>query len=379
MNKLSVKIFISGDFCPARRAVDLLRQDNAAKSVFGDFCEIIQDADISITNLECPLTRSNDGIKKIGPNLKAPSEIATLLESAGFDLVTLANNHIYDYGQQGLCDTLEALQRAHLSYVGAGPSLKEAQKTFLAEVKGIKLAIVNFAEVEFSCADKNHGGANPMDLIDNVHQIQDARNNADHVLVVIHGGHEHYHYPSPETLKRYRFYAENGASAVIAHHTHCIGGYENWKGVPIFYSLGNFFFPTSQKMPDLWYEGYALLLEITKSSVSFEILPYEQCKDEALSINIKRSHEILEKIEKISLALKDEDQIMQRWRKFTEERSLFYLTVIAGFSRYKIAILRRLGLLDYFYKKSQLNIALQITRCEAHREAAREVLSDYLK
>jgi poly-gamma-glutamate synthesis protein (capsule biosynthesis protein) len=116
MNKLSVKIFISGDFCPARRAVDLLRQDNAAKSVFGDFCEIIQDADISITNLECPLTRSNDGIKKIGPNLKAPSEIATLLESAGFDLVTLANNHIYDYGQQGLCDTLEALQRAHLSY-----------------------------------------------------------------------------------------------------------------------------------------------------------------------------------------------------------------------------------------------------------------------
>ena len=377
--KCEAKIFVSGDFCPARGPVDELLQESAAKAVFGDFYEIIRDADLSITNLECPLTLSNRGIKKIGPNFKARLEIASLLKSVGFDMVTLANNHIYDYGQQGLSETLDTLQRYGLSYVGAGISLQEAQKPFFIEIKGVKLAIVNFAEIEFSCADSEHGGANPMDLIDNIHQIQEARNNADHVLVIIHGGHEHYHYPSPETLKRYRFYAESGAAAVIAHHTHCIGGYEQHKGVPIFYSLGNFFFPARNNMPCFWHEGYALLLKITKDTLAFEILPYEQCKDGTFSIDRNRSKELLEKIENINRVLSDDEQIAANWKKFTEERSLYYLTKISGFGRHKIAILRRLGLLEYFYRKSQLKFVQQIIRCEAHKEMACEALSHYLK
>ena len=68
---------------------------------------------------------------------------------------------------------------------------------------------------EFSFANSEHGGANPMDLIDNVHQIRNARNNADHVLLIVHGGHEYNHYPCPETLKRYRFYAEMASRSSI--------------------------------------------------------------------------------------------------------------------------------------------------------------------
>jgi poly-gamma-glutamate synthesis protein (capsule biosynthesis protein) len=185
---------------------------------------------------ECPLTLSSNAIEKIGPNLKAHPDIANVLGAAGFG----ANNHIYDYGQQGLLDALKILKNSGLAYVGAGVDLKEAQEPFFTEIKGVRLSFINIGEIEFSSAGPGRGGANPMDLIDNFHQIQNAKRNADHVIVIIHGGHEYYHYPSPQTLKRYRFYAESGASVVIAHHTHCIGGYEVYKGVPIFYSLGNF-------------------------------------------------------------------------------------------------------------------------------------------
>ena len=374
--KCEVKIFVSGDFCPSGSTEPLSIQK--VESVFGDVLSFIRESDLSITNLECPLTLSCDAIEKIGPNLKANPNTAAFLKNAGFGLVTLANNHIYDYGQVGIRDTLDALQQAELSYVGAGLTLKDVQQTFFTEVKGIKLAIVNFAEVEFSCANSEHGGANPMDLVDNIHQIQNARNNADQVLVIVHGGHEYYHYPSPATLKRYRFYAENGASAVIAHHTHCVGGYENWKGIPIFYSLGNFLFPASKKMPDLWYEGYALLLKISKESISFEILPYEQCKNGSLSICCKCSNEVLKKIEDISHVINNESQLLENWGKFIEDNR-YYLELLSGFGRYKIAFLRRLGLMKYFYKRSHLNMIIQVTRCEAHREVAKYVLSNYLK
>jgi len=374
-----LSVFVSGDFCPAYLPEGVLSNELSAKNIFGDLYETIYDADYSITNLECPLTASSESIKKIGPNLKSTSEVANLLREAGFKMVTLANNHVFDYGQKGLEDTLETLKDNKISYVGAGLTLLEAKKTFYKQIKEIKLAIVNFAEVEYSCANEEHGGANPMNLIDNFNQIQEARHQAEHVLVIVHGGHEHYHYPSAETLKRYRFYAEAGASAVIAHHTHCIGGFEKHEGVPIFYGLGNFFFPAHNEMPIFWYEGFAVLLEIANDGIDFEILPYEQCKGGTLYIDRSRSEEIVRKIFDINRILVDEEKLSVMWSKFVEEHSLYYLTKISGLGRYKTAILRRLGLLSYFYQRSQLENVRQMLRCEAHKEAALDALSKYLK
>jgi len=372
-------VFVSGDFCPANLTMDWLAKGTEAKAIFGDFYQLIQGTDFSITNLECPLTLHDQRIKKIGPNLKAHPEMVSVLKEVGFDIVTLANNHIYDFGQQGLSDTLNSLRQNNIRYVGAGLTLHEAQRPLFIEIKNTTLGIVNFAEVEYSGANSSEGGSNPMHLIDNFHQIQAARSNCDHVLVIVHGGHEHYHYPSPETLKRYRFYADSGASAVIAHHTHCIGGYERYNDVPIFYSLGNFFFPTDIKMPPFWHEGYALLLKIAKKSLEFDILPYEQCKNGDLSIDRIRGNEILAKIEGINRVLNDDEQLAAYWKKFTKNRTDYYLSMMSGIGRYKIAIFRRLGLLGLFYRKPQLEFLRQMIRCEAHKEVAHQVLSNYLK
>src|SRR6185369_4870371 len=96
------------------------------------------------------------------------------------------------------------------------------------------------------------------------------------VIVIIHGGHEYYHLPSPRMVKQYRFYAENGADAIIGHHTHCTSGYEVYKNVPIFYSLANFLFTLNSKH-ECWYTGLILQLEISQhKDISFELYPIKQ-------------------------------------------------------------------------------------------------------
>ena len=136
---------------------------------------------------------------------------------------------------------------------------------------------MNFAENGWSNANGSQGGSNPMDAIDNAYQIREASAKADITLVIIHGGHEGNFYASPRMIKQYRFLAEQGASAVLGHHPHCVNGYEEHKGVPIFFSLGNLFFPWKTTFPG-WHTGIMLRLTIAeKNSLSWEILPYKQC------------------------------------------------------------------------------------------------------
>jgi len=171
------------------------------------------------------------------------------LKQLKVDAVTLANNHILDYGAKGLSDTFETLKQNKIDYVGAGNNLKEAAQPLTLEKDGQRIAILNFCENEWSIAEEDKPGANPMDIIENTNQIKAAKATHDKVICIIHGGHEYYHLPSPRMQKQYRFYVDNGADAIVGHHTHCVGGYEVYNDVPIIYSLGNFLFiKPSKKM-----------------------------------------------------------------------------------------------------------------------------------
>jgi len=238
---------------------------------------------------------------------------------------------------------------------------------------------LNFTEVEFTCADQNHGGANPLDLIENVRQINKAKEKADKVIVIIHGGHEHHKYPSPETQKRYRFFAENGADIILAHHPHCIGGYEIHEGVPIFYSLGNFLFPPRNKKTESWFKGYAVMLNIEKNELNFEILPYEQCKNGNLSIKTKfKNSSIHREIEEISKKLKNEDIVNSKWKEYVEKKKRF-LAIMSGYNKYASTALSKMGLMDYFLNENKLQYNKQFITCQAHRETARTLLEKFLK
>ena len=113
MESNEIKLFISGDFCPSSKFEDI--DENNYSALFGDVKELITDVDLAITNLECPLTEAIAAIKKTGPALKAKPRLIKILKEANFNLVTLANNHIMDYGAKGLQDTIKTLKDNNLN------------------------------------------------------------------------------------------------------------------------------------------------------------------------------------------------------------------------------------------------------------------------
>jgi len=375
------EIFISGDFCPNHRGMEKNRCPSKVQNIFGKLYDKIQKSDLSITNLEGPLTNEEQPIEKIGPNLKIPPTWGPKLKKAGFDLVTLANNHILDQGEAGLKDTIKNLKKNEIDWVGAGESLAQAKKPYYFSENGFTIAIVNFAEVEYSCANQNHGGANPMDIIENFNQVKEAKRNSDYIIVITHGGHEHFHYPSPEMIKRYRFIAENGADVVINHHTHCVGGFEVHEGVPIFYSLGNFLFPSSKKKEyeKQWFEGYNVLLKIKNKNINFEILPHTQCEDDIISVNLKsKDSKLYKKIIKLSEDLKNEDLLASNWDEYIKEKK-HLLKNMEGLNKDLLFALEKLKIKKHLIDKNKTHRIKQFVTCQAHQEVSKELLREYLK
>jgi len=205
-----MRILISGDFYIADSFQNQPLIDQSVKQLFAT-------ADYRIINLEAPLTAntSKNRILKTGPHLRSAAEtILPYLKQLKVNMVTLANNHVLDYGTIGLSDTFNNLQGNGIDYVGAGHNIQEATKQVTIEKGGMKIAILNFGENEWSIAGEDEPGANPLDIIDNVNQIKITKATHDKVICIIHGGHEYYHLPSPRMVKQYRFYAENGADAI---------------------------------------------------------------------------------------------------------------------------------------------------------------------
>ncbi|NRB80869.1 MAG: CapA family protein [Saccharospirillaceae bacterium] len=374
-----IELFIAGDFYPNPNLQNILRSKGGVESVFGDMSPMIKAADYSLINLECVLTESDNKINKIGPHLRATADMAGAMKEAGFDIATLANNHIYDYGEQGLKDTIQSLDHFELQHVGAGVNLADSKRTLFLKKNGIRIAIINFADNEFNHATGRHGGSLPLDLIVCSKEIATASKKVDHVFVIIHGGHEHYHYPSPEMVKRYRFFAEQGAAAVIAHHTHCVGPHEVHGGVPIIYSLGNFLFDSNLSLKS-WFEGYAVKFLLTKSEVSYEVIPYTQSIG-GIGIKLQdKNSDLMTTIKTLSVEMQHPELLSEKWIDYIADEQIKsgVLWRISKVSRWQKAILTRLGMLDKMYTNRHLKIIKQSLTCESHKERTRDILDKYI-
>ncbi len=277
----SININIAGDLFLGRRIEPIAKDDPA--SLFDKMIiNLFRNADFNIINLESPLTDAGEEyqISKSGPFLKASPSTVGALNLLNINLVTLANNHIYDYGDKGVADTINVCKSQNISTVGAGSNLSQASEIFLKKIDEITIGVVNITENEWSIANAVHGGANPIDIVANTRTLHVAKQLADIVILIVHGGHERFYYPSPRMVDLYHYYAEEGASLVISHHSHCISGYEIYNEVPIFYGLGNFLFDSLIDFEG-WYTGVLLNIQINSNKeISWNLLPYEQCKGE---------------------------------------------------------------------------------------------------
>lgn len=371
------RIVITGDTHLGGGRVTDLALNNKIDSLFGEFLPVISSADLAISNLESPLIDQGNPILKTGPNLKSPESSVGVLKSAGFDLVTLANNHIMDYGDEGLATTLDACQKAGIETTGAGSSLEEARQPYFREINGIRLAVINIAENEFGTTQNGTPGCHPLDPVQNFYSIQKAKEESDKLIVIVHGGHEHYELPSPRMVETYRFFADAGADAVISHHTHCVSGYEMYKGIPIFYSLGNFLFDKpfdGTLLP--WHTGIMVELNITMDSVKFNIHPFIQCAEKAGLRTLKSDEKLAfdSHLKELNNTILNNELLREQFELYCKRSNKLYSSYIEPHSVRLLHALRNRNMAPSFLSERKKRLILNLTRCEAHRDVLIQTL-----
>ena len=376
MNKRQTSVFISGDFTAYNRVADVI--DNGDYStLFNDILPIIRDADIAITNLESPLIEGGIPILKTGPNLQSRPKSIDALKFAGFSLLTLANNHMMDYGKEGLLSTIETCKTNSMKYVGVGKNANEAGRIEYVEIQNEeRVAFINCCENEWSTTFGDYPGCNPMDIISLSYQIQDARNHSSFVILIVHGGHEGYEYPSPRMKRLYRWFIDQGVNAVIGHHTHCFSGYEIYKGKPIIYSLGNFIFDRNTKSYSPWNEGAAVLLQLQGEGVFFELFPYVQCANE-VGVHLLDGEEkqAWMKKEAIKTELIRNDELLEKeFIKFVNKKERQYRRFLEPYgSKLILAAIER-GILPHSIRGDKQRLYLNLIRTESHRDILLSIL-----
>ncbi len=373
-----MKILIAGDFCPRDRVATMVA--NKDFSFFDGVKEIIKEADYSIVNFECPIVEGDaKPIAKCGPALRTERTAVAAMKYAGFNCATLANNHFRDFGDSGCLTTLKELEAQNIDYVGGGKSLAEAQKVLYKDIHGKKVAFVNFCENEFSIATATTAGAAPLDSVDNYHQITEARKNADYVVVIVHGGHEHYQLPSPRMKKLYRFFVEIGADAVVNHHQHCYSGYEYYNGKPIVYGLGNFCFDGNRNGGNvIWHEGYLLVIELGEQIPKIELVPYVQCKDLATVelMQEEQTDNFEQTISKLNAIIADDNQLQKSFEGWINRNKAYVTSLFSSWhNRYLNAAANR-GYLPYLTSRKEYGAMLNRICCEAHRDITIAVLNE---
>jgi len=175
---------------------------------------------------------------------RADPKVVGGLVFAGVDVVSMANNHIWDYGRPALEDTLDYLAANDLSAVGAGRSLEEARGPVIRTVAGTRIAYLAYTNLlpASAQATDDHAGANIYDAGRMSEDITRARTIADVVVVSFHTGTEYETAHNPEQERIYHAAIDAGADMVVGHHPHVVQDIEQYKGKWIAYSLGNFIF-----------------------------------------------------------------------------------------------------------------------------------------
>jgi len=210
--------------------------------------ETLASADITIGNLECPISDQGQPVEKKYV-FRAPTEAARSLSFAGFDVLSLGNNHILDYGPNALLDTLSHLESENIHTVGAGKDEFEAYQPLYMMVNGLKLAFLSYVDVPITdfdylsweaATDKPGIAWAHKDKVR--HGVTLAKNEADVVIVMFHNGFEFWQKVSTDQQEIAKLAIDSGASLVIGSHPHVLQRIETYKEGLILYSMGNFVF-----------------------------------------------------------------------------------------------------------------------------------------
>ena len=267
----NIRLFFAGDFCS--------KPSTSKITVSDELKSMIQSCDLKVVNFEVPLKPDITLPKQKRERFFQNDDAPNFLRGLGFNMFSIANNHVFDWGDEGFRRTKAALGDASF---GVG-TYEEAYRVKVMEVQGTKIGFLALSFAAYTGVFNdviNHDGlgcAYINDLRVN-HDIIEAKKQVDYLFILPHDGIEYIDVPLPETIARYRDFIDYGADGVIGTHPHCPQGWEEYKGKPIYYSLGNFLFNSKEgydyratNRPH-WYEGLCVVMTISDGDLDWEVV-----------------------------------------------------------------------------------------------------------
>ena len=256
------------------------QQLNGVKDCFSaDLLTEMQSADILMINNEFAYTDRGTPLAGKAYTFRANPSRVSLMADLGADVVGIANNHVYDYDEIGFLDTLNTLNIAEMPYVGAGVNLDEARKPLYFIVGGRKIAIVSATQIERTLNYTKEATEISPGVLKCLHpeefcqSIAEAKQNADFVIAFVHWGTEGNANYGADQVALAKAFVDSGADAIIGGHTHCLQTVEYMGDVPIFYSLGNYWFSTTGNMPAGYDTGLAQLHITQEGEIESYFIP----------------------------------------------------------------------------------------------------------
>jgi poly-gamma-glutamate synthesis protein (capsule biosynthesis protein) len=246
----TIHLGFAGDICLDETSLvmrHMKEKGGLSKVISPKLIQKMKGYDCMVINNEFSISKQGSPMEgKLYTFRSSPSNVK-YLKQLGVDVAGLANNHIYDYGRAAFLDTLSYLKKAGIQTVGAGKNKREAKKPVYLTIKNKTIAIVAATRAEKYILTPEAGKNSPgvfrtYDDTEYVKAIRKAKKKADYVIAYVHWGTEYSTELEDAQVSQAKDYINAGADAVVGAHTHCLQGVGYYKGVPIFYSLGNFWF-----------------------------------------------------------------------------------------------------------------------------------------
>ncbi|WP_458126217.1 CapA family protein [Paenibacillus sp. Z3-2] len=297
-----VTINFVGDIQFSGKVAELLDR-NGYDYPFAKLGRLFKDDDLTIGNLETPITLGGTGAADKTYVYKSSPKALAAMASAGFDAVNLANNHILDQGVEGLVDTLTYLKEYGIAHTGAGMNRDEAYAPAYLERKGMKIALLGFSrvvpEASWKAEGNRAGVAEAYDSTGAVKAIEEARKKADLVIVVAHWGEERVSTPNSDQTRLAHEFVDAGADLVIGGHPHVLQGLEYYKGKWIAYSTGNFTFSRSTT-EETWKTAVFQARCSREAACSMKVIPYEAGLGQAIPMIDEANKLLLQQMAQLS-------------------------------------------------------------------------------
>ncbi len=251
ISEFEFTICFAGDINLDESSATTLFMDSQENGIYDcispELIAYMNDADIMCLNNEFTYSTGGAPLEGKKYTFRADPSRVEILKLLGVDAVTLANNHVYDYGKEALLDTFTALEEAEIPYFGAGRTLEDAMKPLYIEAGGRTVALVGASRAEKykmtpQATETEPGILRCYDTELYKAAIAEAKENADFCIAFVHWGTEYSFDLEQVQLDTGKEYLDAGADAVIGAHSHCLQGLEYYQGKPICYSLGNYWF-----------------------------------------------------------------------------------------------------------------------------------------